>query len=104
MAIEEIDVDDLADRMDAGASVLDVREPAEWAQSRVPGAVLVPLGELPARLGDVPPGDPVLVICRSGARSMRACEYLAANGREALNVAGGILAWTASGRPVEHSA
>ena len=97
--ITEITVDELAARRDGGALVLDVRMPDEYAEAHVPGALLVPLPELPERYGEIPPADEVLVICRSGARSLKACEFLVANGRTAVNVAGGTLAWLEAGRP-----
>lgn len=101
MDIPEIGVDELAERLDAGAFLLDVRNPAEWEDVRVPGAVLVPLTELPARLEELPANGEILVICRSGARSLSACEHLRHHGRVALNVAGGTLAWVEADRPVE---
>jgi rhodanese-related sulfurtransferase len=99
-SIPEVHVDALASALDAGAAVLDVRMPDEYEESHVPGAVLVPLPELPDRLADIPEGEPLYVICRSGARSMSACELLAADGHSVANVAGGTLAWIESGRPV----
>jgi rhodanese-related sulfurtransferase len=100
MAIQEINVDELADLLDSGIRLIDVREPAEYAEARVPGGVLVPLGTVPDQV-DVFRGDgPAYVVCRSGGRSMKACEFLAAQGIEAVNVAGGTLAWIASGRDV----
>lgn len=101
--IAEIDVDELARRLDAGATLLDVREVDEYREAHVPGAVLLPLSELPDRIEDVPAaggGSPLLVICRSGGRSMRAAELLATAGIEAVNVAGGTTAWMSSGRDV----
>ena len=97
--IAEIDIETFADERDAGRPVIDVREPDEYSEAHVPGAVLIPLGQLADRLGELPDGD-LLVICRSGARSMRACETLAGGGRKGTNVAGGTLAWIESGRPV----
>jgi rhodanese-related sulfurtransferase len=79
--------------------VIDVREPDEYTAGHVPGATLIPLATVPDRLSDLPAGD-VLVICRSGGRSKRAAEFLAANGVQATNVAGGTLAWMRSGRGV----
>lgn len=101
MSIEEIEVDELAARLEDGAVLVDVREPKEIAQVRVPGILPIPLGELPSRAGDIPVADTVYVICRSGARSARACEHLNANGLHAVNVAGGTLAWIDSGRTTE---
>lgn len=97
---QEIDVDELAIRLDGGAVVIDVREADEYEAAHVPGAVLVPLSELQDRVEDVPADRPVLVICKSGARSMRACEFLAPLGRDVTNVAGGTMAWIDSGREV----
>jgi rhodanese-related sulfurtransferase len=99
--IPEIDVEELATRLAAGARLFDVREVVEYEAARVPGALLVPLGEVPDRVEEFRGDGPALVICRSGARSMRACEFLVQHGIDAVNVAGGTLAWIDSGRPVE---
>ena len=98
MAIAEISVAELAERLAAGARLVDVREPNEFAEARVPGAVLVPLGTVPDQVDAFRGEGTTYVICRSGARSMRACEFLAAQGVEVTNVAGGTLAWLESGR------
>ena len=82
MPVPEIDIDEFARRREQGAPVIDVREPDEYQQAHVPGATLIPLATVPDRLGDVPAERDVLVICKSGARSMRAAEFLAANGIE----------------------
>ncbi|MBS1837109.1 MAG: rhodanese-like domain-containing protein [Actinobacteria bacterium] len=99
--MQEITVDELAVRRDAGAFVLDVRNPDEHMEARVPGVVLIPLPELDARWIELPADETVLVICRSGARSARAVEVLQGHGLSAINVTGGTLAWIASGRPVD---
>lgn len=91
----------LAEALQRGAPLVDVREPAEYAEVRAPGAVLVPLGEVPARTGEVPTDRTVYVICRSGARSASAVEYWRSQGVDAVNVAGGTLAWIEAGFPVE---
>lgn len=77
---------------------LDVRESDEWRAGRAPGALHLPMSELPARLDEVPSDEPLYVICRSGARSARVVEYLAAQGYPAVNVHGGMQAWVAEGR------
>jgi rhodanese-related sulfurtransferase len=100
VAIEEITVDELAARLEAGAVLLDVREPGELTQARVPGVHHIPLGELMARVDEIPEGE-LLVICRSGVRSMTACQQLGAVGRPAANVAGGTISWIDSGRAIE---
>jgi molybdopterin-guanine dinucleotide biosynthesis protein A/rhodanese-related sulfurtransferase len=98
--VPEIDVDELARRHAEGAYVLDVRRPDEYEEAHVPGAVLVPLDQLPDRQGELPKDRPLLVICRSGARSATAVEALSAAGYDATNVAGGTLAWIEAGNPV----
>jgi rhodanese-related sulfurtransferase len=99
--VREIDVDQLSERLAAGAPLIDVREPDEYVDGHVPGAVLVPLATVPDHVDAFAAGATTYVICRSGARSMRACEYVAGlglDGVEVVNVAGGTLAWQASGR------
>ncbi len=81
--------------------LLDVREDDEWAAGRAPGAVHLPMSQLPARLDELPEGRPVAVVCRSGHRSAQVTAYLLGQGRQARNVEGGMLAWAACGLPVE---
>ncbi len=100
MDVTEIEVDELDRRRAAGAVLIDVRQPEEYAEGHVPGARLIPLAEVPDRLGEVPTDEPVLVICKSGGRSLRAAEHLVAQGVDATNVAGGTMAWIESGRTV----
>ena len=83
-----------------GAWLLDVREDDEWAAGYAPGARHIPLGELGARSGEIPQGEAIYVICRSGGRSARAAQALVGAGWEAINVAGGMQDWAASGRPM----
>ncbi|MBB2497929.1 rhodanese-like domain-containing protein [Amycolatopsis echigonensis] len=85
----------------ADVALLDVREDDEWAAGHAPAAVHIPLGELPARVGELaefPEDNPVYVICRSGGRSARATAWLNASGWDAVNVAGGMGAWAREGR------
>lgn len=98
MAIPEVRVDELAEQLAGDAVLFDVRNPDEYEMVRVPGARLVPLPELPDRVGEFPTDRTVYLICRSGARSMRAAEYLAQFGVQGVNVAGGTMAWVESGR------
>jgi molybdopterin-guanine dinucleotide biosynthesis protein A/rhodanese-related sulfurtransferase len=100
VAMEEIDVAELARRHAEGGLVLDVRQPEEYAAGHVPGAVLVPLGELADRAGELPRDRTLNVICRSGNRSATAAEALHQAGYDAVNVAGGMLAWAEAGHPV----
>jgi len=86
--------------------VLDVREPHEidGPLGHVAGARLVPLGVLDRDAGTLPAGRVILAVCRSGRRSERACEILAAHGRRAINLAGGMIAWNRAGLPIERRA
>lgn len=97
----EIDVRELDDRLRTGATLIDVREPVEFAEVHVPGAKLIPMGQLPARMSEIDRSGPVYVICRSGNRSRAMVELLNANGFQAVNVAGGTQEWLRTGRPVE---
>lgn len=86
----------------AGSVLLDVREQDEWDAGHAPGAVHIPLGDLPVRYGELDADAPVLVICHSGGRSARATQWLNdAVGLEATNLDGGIVAWAGAGLPVE---
>lgn len=91
----DLGVEELQRRLDGPDRpfLLDVREPSEYSVAHVAGAVLIPLGQLEARLDEVPADREIAVICRSGARSGRATQFLQARGRRARNVAGGMLAW-----------
>ncbi|MBA2283447.1 MAG: rhodanese-like domain-containing protein [Acidimicrobiia bacterium] len=101
MAVPEISVAELSERRAEGAPLIDVREPDEWEEFRAPGAVLIPLGDVAERIDEVPADGTVYVICRSGARSAKAVGVLRAAGVDAVNVAGGSLAWQEAGFPVE---
>ncbi|EQD83762.1 rhodanese-related sulfurtransferase [Saccharopolyspora erythraea NRRL 2338] len=83
-----------------GTALLDVREHNEWAAGHAPGAVHIPMSQIPSRLGDVPEADQLYVVCRSGGRSAKVTAYLNANGWDAVNVERGMNGWAASGRPL----
>lgn len=99
MDVPEIDVETLERHLAAGAPLIDVRQPDEYAEAHVAGAVLVPLGQLPERLDDVPRDVPVYLICRTGNRSRTASAFLIEQGIDATNVAGGVVAWLGAGKP-----
>jgi len=94
--VPEVEVADLP----AGITLLDVREDDEWQAGHAPDAIHVPMSALPARLPDVPVEQDLAVICRVGSRSARVTGWLRAQGYPAVNVAGGMLAWAAAGRPL----
>jgi glyoxylase-like metal-dependent hydrolase (beta-lactamase superfamily II)/rhodanese-related sulfurtransferase len=98
--IQEIDVDVL----ESGAAellLMDVREPEEYAQGHVPGAINLPQADLASRLDEIPRHHPLALICRSGARSLRAAQFLRQVGFEqVMNIQGGTHAWRAAGKPL----
>jgi rhodanese-related sulfurtransferase len=100
----EVSPKDVSEALAKGGAVLiDVRERSEYDDVRIPGSVLIPLGELPARLAEVPTDRDVYVHCRMGGRSARAVDYLRTFGRpNSYNVSGGIDAWQDAGLLVEH--
>lgn len=100
MNVPEISVNELANKLLNGAFLIDVRELDEWLTERVPEVPLIPLGEITDRLKEFPKEREVFIICRSGARSATACQFLRSNDVNAINVAGGTLAWIASGEAV----
>ncbi|MFQ3315789.1 MAG: rhodanese-related sulfurtransferase [Candidatus Poriferisodalaceae bacterium] len=100
MDVPEISVNELAQKLLNGAFLIDVRELDEWIAERVPEVPLIPLDEITDRLADFPTDGEVFIICRSGARSAAACQFLRSNDVNAINVAGGTLAWIASGQDV----
>ncbi len=82
--------------------VLDVREPWEYRAGHLPGAALVPLGDLERRVAEVPRDRPVLAVCHSGSRSWTAATFLLASGYpDVTNVDGGTAAWIEKGYPTE---
>jgi rhodanese-related sulfurtransferase len=97
----EVDVARVIALRGDGAYVLDVREPGEWAAGHIEGATLIPLGDLPSRLAEVPHDAKVVVVCRSGLRAAQGRDILLAAGYPAVtSLAGGMNAWVAAGQPV----
>ncbi len=95
----EITVTDAIQRVASGSILIDVREQDEWDLGHAPTAQLLPLSSLAERFGELPAGVALLVVCHSGGRSARACEFLEANGYDVTNVVGGMSAWAAAGGP-----
>lgn len=98
-----ITVDQIPAELPDGVTLLDVREPVEWAHGRVPGALHVPMNDVPDRVDELPEGQ-LLVICKVGGRSAQVVSYLVQRGLDAVNVDGGMLEWQAAGRTMESDA
>jgi adenylyltransferase/sulfurtransferase len=100
--VPEVDAAEARRLLAEGAQLIDVREPWEWAAVRIPGAVLIPMREVPARLSEIDPTRPVVVQCATGARSAQVTQMLRAAGYAgAVNLAGGIVDWENRAFPIE---
>ncbi len=97
--VPSLDPADVAAKQAAGWMLLDVRTDEEWAEGRIAGATHIPLDQLVSRLPEV--SDRVICVCAVGGRSALATQFLAAQGKEAVNLDGGVHAWAAQGRPLE---
>jgi rhodanese-related sulfurtransferase len=96
----EVSIDQLAEAVRGGATIIDVREPGEYVVAHVPGAVLIPMGQLPGRMAELHRHAPVYVVCASGNRSAAMTGFLRGAGFDAYSVADGTSGWARSGRPV----
>ena len=107
-AVEEIDLTTLADSVDAatvnavkdnpGVFLIDVREPDEYAAGHIPGITLIPMGEVAARLAELPRDKEIIVTCRTGNRSGQVADLLREQGfTNVHNMSGGIVAWEEAG-------
>ncbi len=95
---------DECDRLwrDGAVTLLDVREEWEFQRGHVPGALHIPIGQLPRRFGELPRDHPIAVICASGHRSLGATHFLLERGFVGTgSVDGGMSRWARGGRPVE---
>jgi rhodanese-related sulfurtransferase len=102
--VDEADVKETADSLarEAGAVLIDVREPDEWRAGHARGARHIPLTQLPASLDELPREAPVYLICATGNRSRNAAAFLHKNGfSRPVNVRGGTVAWQRAGLPIE---
>lgn len=97
----EVSVTQASEKRDQGAFLLDVRQPEEWTQFHIPGATLIPLGELPNRLNEVPKDREVVVVCRTGHRSAQGRDILKNAGfTKVTSMTGGVTQWQTQGLPV----
>jgi rhodanese-related sulfurtransferase len=89
---------DVPAKLAEGWTLLDVRTDEEWAEGRIEGATHIPMDQVMGRLDEV--GDRVVCVCHLGGRSARVTQYLLGQGKEAVNLDGGVDAWAAQGRPL----
>lgn len=96
----EISVAEAAAKREAGAFILDVRQPEEWNEYHIPGSILVPLDELEARVSELPSDQEIVVVCRSGNRSQPGRDILLDAGfTQVTSMTGGLKQWRAAGYP-----
>jgi len=96
----EINASEVVAKRNAGAFILDVRQPDEWADYHVPGSTLIPLDQLEARVREVPKDREIVVVCRSGNRSATGRDILKKAGyTQVTSLAGGLSQWKAAGNP-----
>jgi len=100
--LTEITAAEAYDQYQRGAFFLDVRRQEEWSGGHIPGSVVIPLDELAGRLGELPEGRDIVVVCVSGVRSAEGARILAAAGFSPVSsLSGGLKAWDAAGYPLE---
>jgi rhodanese-related sulfurtransferase len=95
--IPTVAIDGVPDPLPNGLAVLDVREPFEWEAGHIDGSIHIPMMDLADRLGDLPDTQ-TLVVCKVGSRSAQVVGYLARQGYDVVNLAGGLYDWQAAGR------
>ncbi|MDA8201134.1 MAG: rhodanese-like domain-containing protein [Thermaerobacter sp.] len=94
--VPSVSADELASllKQEKKPLVLDVRTPGEFAHGHVPGARLVPLGQLGRHLAELPRDHDIVTVCRSGHRALMAARQLVRAGFSVKNLTGGMLTWT----------
>ena len=96
--VPQADIAAVPSTFDESVVLLDVREDDEWQRGHAPGALHIPMGQIPARLGEIDPAAALYVVCQGGGRSQRVSQYLAQNGYTPVNVSGGMLGMGGLGR------
>lgn len=101
MPVSEVSASEALELVEGDAFLLDVRQESEWEAGHAPMASLIPLGELPDHLEELPRDHLIVCTCRSGGRSLRAATFLQENGFDVVNLTGGMMAWFAEDLPFE---
>ena len=93
--MKEITAEELANKLAANedVNIIDVREDFEVEEGKIPQAKHIALGEVETRLSELDKGKHYYMVCRSGARSGNACQFLTQQGFDVTNMAGGMIAW-----------
>jgi rhodanese-related sulfurtransferase len=98
----QITVQEAYGKYQQGVFFLDVREQSEWDEYHIPNTTLIPLGELPNRLNELPKGQPIVVVCRSGNRSQSGRDILLDAGfTNVTSMSGGLKEWSSQGYPID---
>ena len=96
----EIDIDQLAGAVRGSATIIDVREPGEYVAGHIPGAVLIPIGQLPGRTAELARQAPVYLVGASANRSAAMTDFPRGAGSDTYSAAGRMRGWARYGRPV----
>ncbi len=97
----QVSIQEAAQLRTNGAYILDVREPSEWNEFHMPDSTLIPLGQLPGRISELPTDRLIVVVCRSGNRSQAGRDVLLKAGlTQVTSMNGGLTSWRANGLPV----
>ena len=99
--LSNVTVHDAQIILEGGALLLDVRQDDEFALGHAPGALHIPLAELPDHLARLDKHRRIVCACRSGGRSSRASQFLLEQGYNVVNLEGGMMAWAGEGQPLE---
>jgi rhodanese-related sulfurtransferase len=101
-AVVEVTAEQARTKQKAGAVIVDVREPNELREGYIPGAVHIPLRRLSERMKELDPSKEIVMVCRSGNRSVTAAQFLQQGGfTQVSSMAGGMIAWTRQKFPVQ---
>ncbi len=101
-AVVEVTPEEARAKQQTGAVIVDVREPYELREGYIPGAVHIPLGSLSRRMKELDPSKELVVVCRSGNRSITAVRFLQQGGfSQVSSMAGGMISWTRQRFPVQ---
>jgi rhodanese-related sulfurtransferase len=101
MTMHTITATEAAHRQADGVLILDVRNDDEWVAGHILGARHIPLDQLADRRSELPGGEPIIAVCRSGARSERAAQHLIEHGFDVTNLTGGTMGWHQAGLPLD---